>query len=78
VRVATARNRVRGLQKTRGYQVSRKLRVRSEHTFAEAKTRHGMGRARGRGRQRVQIEAELTAVVQNLKRLASSRGPSGR
>ena len=75
VRVATARNRVRGLQKTRGYQVSRKLRVRSEHTFAEAKTRHGMGRARGRGRRRVQIEAELTAVVQNLKRLAGYRGP---
>ena len=74
VRVAMARNRVRELQKTRGYQVSRRLRVRSEHTFAEAKTRHGMGRARTRGRQRVQVEAELTAVVQNLKRLAAYRG----
>lgn len=74
VRVVKARNRVRELQRTRGYQVSRKLRVRSEHTFAEAKTRHGMGRARTRGRRRVQIEADLTAVVQNLKRLASYRG----
>jgi transposase len=74
VRVARARNRVRELQATRGYEVSRRLRTRSEHTFAEAKTRHGMGRARSRGRRRVQTEAELTAIVQNLKRLASYRG----
>jgi transposase len=74
VRVARARNRVRELQQTRGYQVSRKLRVRSEHTFAEAKGCHGMDRARSRGQRRVQVEAELTGVVQNLKRLASYRG----
>jgi len=74
VRVVKARNRVRELQKTRGYQVSRKLRTRSEHTFAEAKTRHGMDRAGVRGLKRVQVRAGLAAVVQNLKRLATYRG----
>lgn len=74
VRQARARNRVRELQKTRGYQVSRSLRTRSEHTFAEAKTQHGMDRARVRGEARVQIQATLTGAVQNLKRLAAYRG----
>ena len=77
VRVAKARNRVRELQATRGYEVSRRLRTRSEHTFAEAKTRHGMDRARARGRRRVQVEADLTGVVQNLKRLACFRRRRG-
>jgi transposase len=74
VRHARARNRVRELQKTRGYQVSRRLRPRSEHTFAEAKTQHGMDRARVRGEARVQVQATLTGAVQNLKRLAAFRG----
>jgi transposase len=74
VKHARARNRVRELQKTRGYQVSRSLRTRSEHTFAEAKTQHGMDRARVRGEARVQIQATLTGAVQNLKRLAAFRG----
>ena len=74
VRQARARNRVRELQKTRGYQVSRRLRTRSEHTFAEAKTQHGMDGARVRGEARVQIQATLTGAVQNLKRLAAFRG----
>jgi len=74
VRHARARNRVRELQKTRGYRVSRSLRTRSEHTFAEAKTQHGMGRARVRGESRVQIQATLTGAVQNLKRLVAYRG----
>lgn len=74
VRQARARNQVRELQKTRGYQVSRRLRTRSEHTFAEAKTLHGMDRARVRGEARVQVQAMLTATVQNLKPLATYRG----
>jgi len=73
-RVVRARNRVRELQKTRGYRVSRKLRVRSEHVFAEAKVLHGMGSARVRGCHRVQIQGQLTGIVQNLKRLAAFRG----
>ncbi|MCJ7626866.1 MAG: transposase, partial [Longimicrobiales bacterium] len=52
-----ARNRVRESYRTRGYQVSRKLRIRSEHTFAEGKTLHGLGRARRRGVERVQDQA---------------------
>lgn len=74
IRRVKAKNRVREQQKTRGYQVSRKLRIRSEHTFAEAKVCHGMGQARQRGRSKVQIQADLTGIVQNLKRLASFVG----
>lgn len=74
VRLARARNRVRELQKTRGYRVSRSLRTRSEHTFAEAKVQHGMDRARVRGTARVQVQATLAGAVQNLKRLAAYRG----
>jgi len=73
-RIARARNRVRALQKSRGYQVSRRLRLRSEHVFAEAKTCHGMDRARVRGCRGLQVQADLVATVQNLKRLASFRG----
>lgn len=71
VRMARARNRVRELHHTRGYRVSRKLRVRNEHTFAEAKAQHGLGRARWRGLWRQQVQMDLTATVQNLKRLAA-------
>jgi transposase len=77
VRIVQARNRVRDLQQTRGYRVSRKLRIRSEHVFAEAKTIHGMDRARQRGRAKVQLQAELVGIVQNLKRLAAFRGRRG-
>lgn len=69
-----ARNRVREIQQTRGYLVSRKLRIRSEHIFAEGKNRHGLGRARRRGRHRVQDQSTLSAVVQNLKRLVAFKG----
>jgi hypothetical protein len=74
VRLARARNEVRKLRKTRGYRVSRSLRTRSEHTFAEAKVVHGMDRARVRGKARVQVQATLTGAVQNLKRMAAYRG----
>lgn len=74
---AQARNRVREIQKTRGYTISRKLRTRSEHIFAEGKNQHGLARARRRGRERVQDQAILAAVVQNLKRLVAFRGRRG-
>ena len=74
VKEARARNLVRESYRTRGYQVSRKLRIRSEHTFAEGKTLHGLDRARRRGVERVQDQATLTAVVQNLKRLVTFLG----
>jgi len=70
VRLAEARNRVRLAQQTEGYAVSRKLRIRSEHVFAEAKNRHGLGRARHRGLEKVDRHAQFIAAVQNLKRLS--------
>jgi transposase len=74
VKEVEARNLVREVTKTQGYQGSRKLRIRSEHTFAEGKTLHGLGRARRRRVERVQDQATLTAVVQNLKRLVTFLG----
>lgn len=71
VKEVQARNLVREMAKTRGYEVSRKLRIRSEHMFAEGKVLHGLDRARRRGVERVQDQATLTAVVQNLKRLVT-------
>ena len=70
VRQAGARNATRLAQRSHGYTVSRKLRIRSEHIFAEAKNEHGLGRARYRGLERVDRQSLLVATVQNLKRLA--------
>ena len=41
-----------------------------EGLFSEAKQNHGLARARYRGRSKVQIQAYLSAMAQNLKRLA--------
>lgn len=71
VREAKARNRVREEYGTRGYTVSRKLRIRSEHLFGEGKEHHGLGVARRRGLERVDVQSQVTAIVQNLKRLAA-------
>lgn len=71
IRRAKACQQVRGQYSTRGYQVSRKLRVRNEHLFAEGKNEHGLDRARRRGLNRVQGQMTLVAVVQNLKRLVT-------
>lgn len=77
IRRSKACQTVRAQYETRGYQVSRKLRVRSEHLFAEGKNEHGLDRARRRGLDRVQVQMTLVALVQNLKRLAAhvGRGP---
>ena len=74
IRRAEACQQVRAQYQTRGYQVSRKLRVRSEHLFAEGKNEHGLDRARHRGLSRVQRQMTLVAVVQNLKRLVAYVG----
>jgi len=68
---AEARNAVRAIADTNGYRESRKLRSRSEHIFAEAKEWHGMGRARFRGLHRMELQCQLTAIVQNMKRLVA-------
>jgi Transposase DDE domain len=41
-----------------------------EGLFAEAKQNHNLSRAKYCGRPKVQIQAYLSAIVQNLKRLA--------
>lgn len=68
---AEARNTVRAIAQTDGYRLSRKLRNRSEHIFAEAKEWHGMRRARCRGLDSMEQQCLLTAIVQNLKRLTA-------
>ena len=67
------RNRVRDIQQTQGYSISRKLRIRSEHLFAEGKSHHGLARTLRGGLARVQRQFALSAVVQNLKRLVTFR-----
>lgn len=68
------RNRALRAARTRGYRISRKLRLRIEHLFGEAKTCHGLGRARYRGVAKVHRQMLLTAAAINLKRLAASLG----
>ena len=72
-RQAQARNQARLAQRSHGYTVSRKLRIRNEHIFAEAKNEHGLGRARHRSLERVDRHSLLVATVQNLKRLAQTQ-----
>jgi IS5 family transposase len=72
LREAEARNIVRAESKGYAYAVSRKLRIRSEHIFAEAKNQHGLGRARHRSIAKVERHSLLVATVQNLKRLSQA------
>ena len=69
--ILRARNRAVRVMRTRGYRISRKLRLRIEHFFGEGKTCHGLARARYRGLAKVDHQAVLTAAVMNLKRLAA-------
>jgi transposase len=66
----TARNRVQRIKNTRGYRVSRLLRLRVEHKIGEAKECHGLRRARHRGLDKVDHQVKITAAVMNLKQLA--------
>jgi transposase len=68
------RNSQRKLQKTKPFILSQRLRVRIEHIFAEAKEHHGLRRSRYRTLSKQQEQANLTAMVQNLKRLVSFSG----
>jgi len=66
------RNRALQLRKTRGFQISRHLRLRVEHKIGEAKECHGLRRARHRGLGKVDAQVKITAAVMNLKALASA------
>ena len=70
----TLRNSQRQVQKTKAFALSQRLRIRIEHIFAEAKEHHGLRRSRYRSISKQQEQANLTAMVQNLKRLVSFTG----
>lgn len=71
IRIARAKNLARTLKQSREYRRTYRYRVRIEHTFAEAKEHHGLGRARSYGLAAVDEQVKMTAVVQNIKRLAT-------
>jgi hypothetical protein len=73
-----ARNRVQQIKHTRGYQVSRLLRLRVEHKIGEAKECHGLRRAKHRGLDKVDHQVKITAAVMNLKQLAKLGGRTAR
>jgi transposase len=68
---ARARNATRLAARTASGRRAQRQRTRIEHLYGEAKEHHGLGRARGRGLSRVDDQVKLTAIVQNLKRLAA-------
>ncbi|GGA58500.1 hypothetical protein GCM10007416_34640 [Kroppenstedtia guangzhouensis] len=78
VRWIRAQNYVRQLNRQQAARQVRDLRKRVEHLFAEAKEWHGLRRARGRGLWRVQSQVLLTAITQNLKRMAISSTATAR
>lgn len=55
----------------------RRARVLIERCFAEAKEHHGLRRARGIGLEMMNIQALMTAIAQNLRRLAANPGTEG-
>jgi IS5 family transposase len=75
LRAARARNATRLASQGRRGAHAQRERTRLEHLFGEAKEHHGLARAQGRGLVRVEQQIRLTAAVQNLKRLMSSRRP---
>ena len=74
IREIALRNSHRELQQTSAFALSQRLRIRIEHIFAEAKEHHGLRRSRYRTLTKQQEQANLTATVQNLKRLVSFIG----
>jgi len=69
-----ARNRVREYVQTPCAKRALKLRIRIERLFAEGKTHHGLSRAHRRGTEQLGRQVNMTAAVQNLKRLAAHTG----
>lgn len=67
---ALARLRARRRQKTKGYQLSQRLRRRVEEAFAWLKGVGGLRRARFVGRWKIQLYAYAAAATYNLLRLA--------
>lgn len=72
---ARARNLARAASRGQGGVTAQRQRTRLEHLYGEAKEHHGLGRAQGRGVNRLDKQVKLTASVQNMKRLLTSRRP---
>jgi hypothetical protein len=71
IRIATARNLARTLKQSSEYRRTYRYRIRIEHFFGEAKERHGVGRARSYRLAAVDDQVKMTAMAQNIKRLAT-------
>ncbi len=71
VRIARARNYARILNRTGKYRGTYRYRIRVEHIFAEGKDHHSLGRAKSYGLAAVNEQVNMTAVVQNIKRLTT-------
>jgi len=71
IRIARARNLARTLMQSKEYLRTYRYRLRIEHIFAEAKEHHGLDRARSYGLAAVDEQVKMTAVAQNIKRLAT-------
>lgn len=72
IRIARARNLARMLNQSEQYHRTYRYRIRIEHIFAEAKEHHGLDRAKSYGLAKIDEQVKMTAVVQNIKRLATS------
>lgn len=67
---AEARRRARHRQRTKGYQVSQRIRKRVEEIFGWCKTIGGLARSRFVGRWKLKQQGEVAAAAYNLLRLA--------
>jgi hypothetical protein len=65
------RDKVRAFLKTdEGQYLAQRRRETVERSFADSKELHGLRYARYRGRKRVQHQCLMSALAQNLKKLA--------
>jgi transposase len=67
---AEARRRARHRQRTKGYQVSQRIRKRVEEIFGWCKTVGGLARCRFVGRWKLKQQGEVVAAAYNLLRMA--------
>lgn len=62
-------DKVRQLNKTKGYRISQRMRKKIEELFGEAKEFMGLRRAKFRKRKWIKEQVLMTATAQNIKRM---------
>ncbi len=67
---AESRRRARRRQRTKGYQVSQRIRKRIEEVFGWCKTVGGLARSRFVGRWKLKQQGEVAVAAYNLLRMA--------